>query len=390
MDDPDPLPDQATGTYFDLCDALGTLNCNTETENQLQAFSQQDLEDGCVESPRDCDDDNACTTDSCDPAIGCVNDPIVCDDGDACTTDSCDPETGCATTPVNCDDGDACTIDSCDPETGCGTTPVVCDDANACTTDSCDPETGCVFGTPTDCDDDDVCTEDSCNPETGACVNTPITEDPPLECLGDEICRTPGFWATHGGTEKNRSQNITDEVLGAGLEVCGTIIDNTDTGNSTSAIEAMCVSPKGDSSLQLVRQLTAAALNCALGDCTTEHADLLADCNDTCADGSGDLSVNECIDQLDCFNNGGTWDGDSCVTGAGSCEFSGDPCDDENACEGVDEACIPAETCHDRELCPDFFDDGEINDSDFCFEPPGPAGSQGACNVAKKNDVFVP
>ncbi len=104
------------------------------------------------------------------------------------------------------------------------------------------------------------------------------------------------------------------------------------------------------------------------------------------------MTVNECIDQLDCFNNGGLWDSVSgmCLTGVGSCEVSGEYCDDATPCEGIGEICIPDETCHDRNLCPDFEDDGEINGSDFCFEPPGPAGSTGACNVARKNDVYVP
>lgn len=43
-----------------------------------------------------------------------------CDDGDACTIDSCDPATGsCHHEPLDCDDGDACTVDSCDPVAGC-------------------------------------------------------------------------------------------------------------------------------------------------------------------------------------------------------------------------------------------------------------------------------
>jgi len=52
-----------------------------------------------VESTTDPNDDNACTTDSCDPATAAaVNTPILpVDDGDACTMDFCDPAVG----PVN-------------------------------------------------------------------------------------------------------------------------------------------------------------------------------------------------------------------------------------------------------------------------------------------------
>jgi hypothetical protein len=127
---------------------------------------------GCVYTAIiECDDNNACTEDLCDPNTGCSYTDIDCDDNDACTDDSCDPNTGCVNTPVDCDDNDACTDDSCDPNTGCVNTPVDCDDNNVCTDDSCDPNTGCV-NTQIDCDDNDACTDDSCDPNTG-CVNLP-------------------------------------------------------------------------------------------------------------------------------------------------------------------------------------------------------------------------
>jgi hypothetical protein len=93
---------------------------------------------------RDCDDDNACTTDTCVDGE-CVNTPIVCDDGNACTADTCDPATGCVYTPIVCDDDSECTADTCDPATGCVYTPIVCDDDSECTADTCDPATGCVY-----------------------------------------------------------------------------------------------------------------------------------------------------------------------------------------------------------------------------------------------------
>jgi hypothetical protein len=141
---------------------------------------------GCVYTPVDCDDDDACTVDICNPATGCVYTPVDCDDQDACTTDSCDPATGCVYTPVDCDDDDACTTDTCDPATGCVYTPVDCDDEDACTTDTCDPAIGCVY-TPVDCDDDDACTADTCDPATG-CVYTPVVCDDGDVCNGLETC----------------------------------------------------------------------------------------------------------------------------------------------------------------------------------------------------------
>ena len=47
-------------------------------------------------------DDNACTTDMCDPVTGgVIHTPIALDDGNECTTDSCDMATGPAHTPVD-------------------------------------------------------------------------------------------------------------------------------------------------------------------------------------------------------------------------------------------------------------------------------------------------
>ena len=235
---------------------------------------------------------------------------------------------------------------------------------------------------------------DLCDPGTGEC----IPEDPvPDRCIPqDERCRTPGFWGARGGIEKApKSQNITQAVIdqailenGLGLPVCGIYIDNTDLLSNMSAIEAMCVNVKGVTERQLVRQLTAAALNCVLGDCSPAHTAMLASCNAVCDTGVGDMQA--CIDELDCFNNGGDWDGSMCTSGAGYCAIGGEPCDDVNTCVGLGDYCMPGESCHDRDLCPDFDDDGEINGSDFCFEPPGPASSPRKCNAARKNDTFVP
>jgi len=116
----------------------------------------------CGTTAVNCDDRNACTTDTCDVAQGgCVHTAVNCDDGNACTTDTCDPATGCVHTAVNCDDANACTTDTCDPATGCVHTAVNCDDGDGCTTDTCDPATGCVH-TPVLCPPGNVCQGGTC------------------------------------------------------------------------------------------------------------------------------------------------------------------------------------------------------------------------------------
>jgi hypothetical protein len=107
--------------------------------------------------------------------------------------------------------------------------------------------------------------------------------------------RTPGFW-------KNRPA-LADSVLGGGLMVCGVLITNALPNEPDSVVEAMCVSPEGDSRLQLARQLMAAALNGAAGG--GQFPDL-APCNAICANPNADAdAVQDCIDDADDFNNAG-------------------------------------------------------------------------------------
>lgn len=210
-DDPDTLSDQATVEWEDLCDDPETSGCGVGVVNPAPApastmITRCDDEDACTTdtceagvctfAERECDDNDACTTNAC--VLGtCVFTAIPCDDGDGCTEDVCDTETGeCVSTPnFSCDDEDACTEDACDPATGgCIFTPVVtCDDGDECTVDTCNSTTGeCEF-TPGDaCDDGDDCTEDTCDVATGACVFTPI-DPPPPGCGAGDGC-TPGFW----------------------------------------------------------------------------------------------------------------------------------------------------------------------------------------------------
>ena len=70
----------------------------------------------------DCDDGNDCTTDSCAKDKGCshagVADGDGCDDGDLCTDQDTCAGGKCAAKPLACDDDNACTADSCDKSAG--------------------------------------------------------------------------------------------------------------------------------------------------------------------------------------------------------------------------------------------------------------------------------
>ncbi len=121
----------------------------------------------------DCDDGNDCTADSCIDGTGCVHNPLDdgtgCNDGSQCTTnDQCSNGT-CTGSSVNCNDNNVCTSDSCDDALGCvyNPTPGSCNDGDACTVnDQC--SAGNCTGTIRDLDSDgygdgETCAGDDCD-----------------------------------------------------------------------------------------------------------------------------------------------------------------------------------------------------------------------------------
>ena len=257
-----------------------------------------------------------------------------------------------------------------------------------------------------------VQTTPECTDEASASDSCTI---PPCQVA---ICRTPGFWGTHANDVKQNSQNITQEVINecGALNVCGECISTTvPINDAASAVEAICVSPRGAQELQLARQLTAMALNCCMSgfgsDCggDTNLSNLFSECNGICQ-GIPDntLTTQECIFRIDCFNNGGVVlenEGLFCQTGtcvpAGSCGIVDDlvtvngdsvPCNDQTSCETGFECCPLPGNCHDRELCNEEYDcdpGTEGVQACLCFEPPGPAASEKECNTAIRNGCTI-
>jgi hypothetical protein len=316
-----------------------TISCN---DNNACTADSCDPMTGCANTPIACNPEDACHTAACDPVAGCVQTPIACNPKDACNTAACDPVAGCVQTPIACNPQDKCNTASCDPATGCVQTPIACNPQDACNTAACDPATGCVQ-TPISCDDNNSCTIDSCDPTTG-CTHTP---DPNCNL----ICRTPGFFGTHA--------TVTQAILtqaGGSISVCGQTLNNTNVGSNQSTEEALCVAVKGNQNLQLARQLTALALNCTISGLGSNCANdptlstLFSTCNSACT-GSSSKTVNSCISAIDCFNNGGVPQSD------GSCGTS------------------PNGSCHDRDLPSSL--------------PSGSADSSKSCNAATQNSCTI-
>ena len=293
------------------------------------------------------------------------------------------------------DDGNACTLSGCDGAGTCDANhrivtcdePGVCEDDNVCNTNTgvCEPVYS-AESTACDNEDGDACTTSGCD-GAGTCDAEHIVEP-----CGEEICRTPGFWGARGGRAGDGYYNHGQDVTGAmlPLEVCGNMITNTDLGSSASAIEAICVKG-GDPRAKMMRMLMSASLNCGLGDCSANTIALIEYCNDACfAEDSGAYSM--CHSSLGCFNEGGhiTDDGSCVPAGTSACTGSYTACEDDDDCNGLEgEECVSFESCHDRMACPDYYDDGEVNGSDDCFEPLGPASSPKKCNAARKNTPYI-
>ncbi|KAK5582007.1 hypothetical protein RB653_003588 [Dictyostelium firmibasis] len=191
-------------------------SCVTATAcNDSKSCTDDTCDQGhCTFVPIDCDDKDACTIDTCSETGGCVHTPL--DDCVACTglacitTDYClekvcsDSGTKCIEIPKDCDDGNACTIDTCvSPIGSCRHTTIEnctdCGAFNCITLDDCQPlvcptdgSTTCV-GTLKSCDDNKGCTFNLCHSPDGTCSSAPIDDcltcsQPGIGCFTNDYC----------------------------------------------------------------------------------------------------------------------------------------------------------------------------------------------------------
>ena len=157
-----PCDDGNTCTVNDHC-FEGTCSGSAKVCDDLNSCTT-DLCDpvsvqGCyfVNNSDGCDDDgNPCSIDVCENGA-CQHKlatDLPCDDGDPCTDgDMCKSGQCVKGGPKNCDDDDLCTADSCDPVQGCVNqvqvgTPctfewLICDFPGTCGADGCMPKPDC-------------------------------------------------------------------------------------------------------------------------------------------------------------------------------------------------------------------------------------------------------
>lgn len=180
--------DSDVATQDDKCEAdgvcAGAKPVSSCDDNNACTIDSGDKAMGipCVNTPVNCDDQNGCTKDDCDVATGCVHFSTLgqCEDGDACTIGEKCSNGKCAGGAVpDCDDNNGCTSDTCDPAKGCvhsAMTGVACEDGDVCTSnDKCGASGICVSGPVMKCDDLNPCTTDSCDTTKGGCQNIGVS-----------------------------------------------------------------------------------------------------------------------------------------------------------------------------------------------------------------------
>lgn len=386
--------------------------------------------------PKGCADGSACTKEACSPQAGCIHlaVPGPCDDANACTSsDTCSHGkcSGKPNTTANCDDQEPCTVDSCEPLLGCLHTDAegacsdgdlctendgcsqgecvgqalaatACDDQNPCTEDGCDTANGCVNATSHGaCDDGDVCTSnDAC--AGSKCVGTPLTTgcDDSNPCTVD-ACKSPAG-CTHAADDAPSCTDGDDCTVDdachagscAGVPVAATSVCD-DANVCTSDICPLKMAKQG--CIHLPAAATCDDANactdhdeCGSGACagiptaaTTICDDGQACTRDRCdpAAKAGQICKHDPITALDvtCSDANGCTTHDVCVNGA----CVGAPldvtaiCDDGKAC--TEPFCLPEQGCANKPFSGACDDGDPCTGGDYCEQGECWSGDHTVC-----------
>lgn len=158
---------------------------------------------GLAELPPACADRGPCWHQTYDHTTGTclkINEPdaSACIGGTACLLTSQCSGGECVGTARDCGDNDACTTDSCDPNTGCvhfSATARCGGSTNPCQAPACEPATGCTFTDAPDgtsCGPSDCLTADICL--LGTCKTVSVTDG--AACGSTSPCQSRGLCAS--------------------------------------------------------------------------------------------------------------------------------------------------------------------------------------------------
>ena len=379
------------------CDTVGACLKSNKPEKSVcgtYACGKKCAAGVCVVAvASDYDDGKVCTDDYCDQGKKIVNAPITdlnkkCDDGDKCTSGDACISGECKGQISSCDDNLACTFDTCAAKTGCTHTqnPTRCDDGNPCTKDGCDLAVGCtVTGFEVAvCDDKDACTtNDLC--DKGACkgkgnaASCGCTTDGDCvkyntnACLGKYVCTANKACALKEGSglvcDTSLDTECSKTQCAAG--VCGKVaaLDGKPCNDKDACFtSSVCKSAqcKGDKALVCDDK----------NQCTSDSCDSVKGCqfvintlacddgsacttNDTCAAAGCTGSPKACDDAISCTF-------DACDKNSGNCTHtgSGAACDDKNPC--TKDSCDVATGCQHAADDSASCDDGNSCTKDTC------------------------
>jgi cysteine-rich repeat protein len=367
--------EQGSCTGYRICTESGLSACDATEPTAEECNGLDDNCDGQLDEGT-CDDGNPCTVDACAGESGCSHQPLdggecldgsactqgdhceggvcvgldlICDDEEICTTDSCDPDYGCVFTPnfALCDDGSDCTVgDTCKVGTCVAGPKIVCDDGNPCTDDACGAS-GCVFSSnELVCDDGNACTAESkCT--TGSCVGIKATV-----CDDGNDCTTDGCDPAAGCIATDHAQPCDDgnpctlgDTCAGGQCASGKGVLPCDDGNpctDDSCGPTGCLFKANSIACDDSNPCTASAL-CDAGACVGQTS---TDCDD-----NNPCTSDACDPAIGCIHPANTnpcSDDDKCTVGdtcsEGSCAAGGAAlCQDGNLC--TDDGCDPALGC---------------------------------------------
>ena len=393
--------DDKTGT----CKSVPMANGVTCTDNN-KCTSLDNCVDGVCKGDDytktgACDDKNQCTSDGCQPLTGCFHTPAskICSDDNPCTVNDKCTAGKCGGIPKDCNDGDPCTNDSCNKDANgkCDSKAFIgpCDDNNKCTqSDTCDDKGKCS-GKDIDCNDDNPCTIDVCASDKGC---TAINEKGGTDCKDGATCVEQAVCS--GGKclvvkhsckaceQEADCSNLNDgnactgtfkcEASAAmGKKVCNvpksTIPDCTKIGDGLCSI-GVCNKANG----ACEKQLKPNGAPCNDGDKCTEKT--FCDKNGSCLGTKID-----CNDKEDCTL-------DSCDAKIGCLHAKkkdGEICTDNNKCTGGD-ACSSGVCTAKVNTCPCNIaaDCAKHDDGDLCNGIFDCVGNQ--CIAKKDSEVKCP
>ena len=329
--------------------------------------------------PPDCDDDVACTSDTCDPGLDeCLHVPNddACDDGNACTADTCDADIGCQHPPTTagtpcgnpapegpCDDPDSCdgsgsclanykndmhecrsSAGSCDVAEYCtGDSPVCPEDVVLPAAAECRPSVGVCdlaefcTGTTSQCPEDqlaDALTE--CRPSTGECDIAEFCTGLDVDCPSDQV-ESEGVPCSDDGDECS-----SDECDGMG-----------NCGHPSNGECGVCCLPDRSCDDQMIENTCVLATGMFLGagtECLGDSdGDGVDDQCDICH--GGDDNIDTDGDGLPDFcdpcplDNPNDSDGDAVCDSGDNCPYNANP--DQLDCDGdgVGDVCDTEPDC---------------------------------------------